>query len=248
MASVGVISAPNLPFSGSHNPSVRHFRHALSLDERRSKFKANHWVQALNHPSLSKEGRRVPQGGKVSEGVKVKVPDVASGKQKHFKRKPAVVESNKSADIPPSSAITTTESSSSSSSAGPDQETARSRPQRIIVPSTLPPLAPRTPSSPGLPPQDSIKNRASILARLGRSLTSSSLTSTASTSSSSSSVGTVKQHESRKRREAQKEDEFNRTEAEGKGRTWWERDWVTDVEEVWFAGCHCGPSSLSRSS
>jgi uncharacterized protein (DUF2235 family) len=41
VCSVG-LAGRTLPFTGS-NTSVRYFRHALSLDERRAKFKANYW-------------------------------------------------------------------------------------------------------------------------------------------------------------------------------------------------------------
>lgn len=34
-----------LPFAKTNNRAVRYFRHALALDERRAKFKANHWYQ-----------------------------------------------------------------------------------------------------------------------------------------------------------------------------------------------------------
>ena len=34
-----------LPFAKTNNAAVRYFRHALALDERRAKFKANHWFQ-----------------------------------------------------------------------------------------------------------------------------------------------------------------------------------------------------------
>ncbi|TFY82219.1 hypothetical protein EWM64_g1791 [Hericium alpestre] len=44
VASVGIIPR-SLPFTASNN-SVRYFRHALSLDEHRAKFKANHWKRA----------------------------------------------------------------------------------------------------------------------------------------------------------------------------------------------------------
>jgi uncharacterized protein (DUF2235 family) len=41
VCSVGIVPR-TLPFTAS-NTSIRHFRHALSLDERRAKFKANHY-------------------------------------------------------------------------------------------------------------------------------------------------------------------------------------------------------------
>ncbi|EPQ32170.1 uncharacterized protein PFL1_00367 [Pseudozyma flocculosa PF-1] len=44
VASVGFVPR-TLPFSKSSNNSIRHFRHALALDEHRAKFKACHWVQ-----------------------------------------------------------------------------------------------------------------------------------------------------------------------------------------------------------
>lgn len=44
VASVGFIPRI-LPFAKTNNRSVRYFRHALALDERRAKFKANHWFQ-----------------------------------------------------------------------------------------------------------------------------------------------------------------------------------------------------------
>lgn len=47
VASVGMIPRI-LPFAKTNNTSVRYFRHALALDERRAKFKANHWLQ--RHP------------------------------------------------------------------------------------------------------------------------------------------------------------------------------------------------------
>lgn len=53
VASVGFIPRAALPFSSSSNPSVRHFRQALALDEHRAKFKANHWIDALNDISTS---------------------------------------------------------------------------------------------------------------------------------------------------------------------------------------------------
>ncbi|CAO1625578.1 unnamed protein product [Parajaminaea phylloscopi] len=52
VASVGFIPRI-LPFAKSHNTCVRYFRHALALDERRAKFKANHWYQ--RHPDNAKE-------------------------------------------------------------------------------------------------------------------------------------------------------------------------------------------------
>ncbi|UZJ55759.1 hypothetical protein CBS101457_005079 [Exobasidium rhododendri] len=44
VASVGIIPRI-LPFAKTNNAAVTHFRHALALDERRAKFKANHWYQ-----------------------------------------------------------------------------------------------------------------------------------------------------------------------------------------------------------
>ena len=41
VCSVG-LSPHHLPFTCS-NTAIRYFRHAISLDERRAKFKANHW-------------------------------------------------------------------------------------------------------------------------------------------------------------------------------------------------------------
>ena len=42
MSSVGFIIPKNLPFTSS-NHAIRHFRHALALDERRAKFQPNLW-------------------------------------------------------------------------------------------------------------------------------------------------------------------------------------------------------------
>ncbi|PWN31140.1 hypothetical protein BDZ90DRAFT_248796 [Jaminaea rosea] len=53
VASVGVIPRI-LPLAKSDNSSVAFFRHALALDERRAKFKANHWYQ--RHPAKAKKG------------------------------------------------------------------------------------------------------------------------------------------------------------------------------------------------
>ena len=54
MASVGIFYPRGvLPFAASSNPSVRHFRQALSLDEHRGKFKAYHWIERLNDMSTS---------------------------------------------------------------------------------------------------------------------------------------------------------------------------------------------------
>lgn len=55
VSSVGVIPRI-LPFAKAHNTAVRHFRHALALDEHRAKFKANHWYQ--RHPVTAKEQQR----------------------------------------------------------------------------------------------------------------------------------------------------------------------------------------------
>ncbi|KAL8276910.1 hypothetical protein RQP46_010738 [Phenoliferia psychrophenolica] len=55
VASVGWIPRSTLPFSSSANPSVKHFRQAFAFDERRSKFKQNSWVEALNDASQSAE-------------------------------------------------------------------------------------------------------------------------------------------------------------------------------------------------
>ncbi|KAI5476095.1 hypothetical protein MNV49_000413 [Pseudohyphozyma bogoriensis] len=48
VASVGFFPRSTLPFSSSTNPSVKHFRHALALNEKRARFKANKWVEELN--------------------------------------------------------------------------------------------------------------------------------------------------------------------------------------------------------
>ncbi|KAI5477285.1 hypothetical protein MNV49_006506 [Pseudohyphozyma bogoriensis] len=53
VASVGLLPRSVLPFAASTNPSVRHFRQALALDEHRAKFKANHWIEQLNDLSTS---------------------------------------------------------------------------------------------------------------------------------------------------------------------------------------------------
>ena len=53
VASVGWIPRSTLPFSSSANPSVKYFRQAFAFDERRSKFKQNSWVEALNDVSTS---------------------------------------------------------------------------------------------------------------------------------------------------------------------------------------------------
>lgn len=57
--SVGLVAGKRLPFSSS-NYAVRTFRHALSLDERRVKFKANVW----NRPKPNEEdlGTGAPKG------------------------------------------------------------------------------------------------------------------------------------------------------------------------------------------
>ena len=65
--SVGLIAGKRLPFSSS-NYAVRTFRHALSLDERRVKFKANVW----NRPEPGEEelGTGAPKGNE-DEDVRV---------------------------------------------------------------------------------------------------------------------------------------------------------------------------------
>ena len=70
VASVGFIPR-KLPFSKSPTNSVRYFRHAMALDEHRSKFKACHWQNAdpdLKHqdPVDRTLGARVE--AKVKEG------------------------------------------------------------------------------------------------------------------------------------------------------------------------------------
>ena len=50
MNSVGIIPR-RLPFSAS-NTLVRTFRHAIALDERRAKFKVNHWSRATQEEAL----------------------------------------------------------------------------------------------------------------------------------------------------------------------------------------------------
>lgn len=51
-------------------------------------------------------------------------------------------------------------------------------------------------------------------------------------------------HEEAHHENVKKEEEFNAKEAAAK--KYWQRDWVPDVEEVWFAGCHCGADGASR--
>ncbi|KAM0748030.1 hypothetical protein T439DRAFT_328684 [Meredithblackwellia eburnea MCA 4105] len=53
VASVGFLPRATLPFSSSTNPSVKHFRQALALNEHRAKFKQNHWIEGLNDISTS---------------------------------------------------------------------------------------------------------------------------------------------------------------------------------------------------
>jgi len=51
--SVGILSNQSFPFTASGN-HIRVFRHAISLDERRVKFKANHYHASLNLMQLSR--------------------------------------------------------------------------------------------------------------------------------------------------------------------------------------------------
>ncbi|KZO94580.1 hypothetical protein CALVIDRAFT_599948 [Calocera viscosa TUFC12733] len=55
VASVGVFNAKDLPFSASDH-DIRVFRHAISLDERRCKFKANLWQQPFIPPNSDTVG------------------------------------------------------------------------------------------------------------------------------------------------------------------------------------------------
>jgi uncharacterized protein (DUF2235 family) len=55
VSSVGVIGKA-LPFTNC-NKSIRHFRHAMALDERRARFKVNHWDWSdARHPETSAGG------------------------------------------------------------------------------------------------------------------------------------------------------------------------------------------------
>ncbi|KDQ14785.1 hypothetical protein BOTBODRAFT_174609 [Botryobasidium botryosum FD-172 SS1] len=60
VSSVGLIIPRNLPFT-SDNTVVKIFRHALSLDERRAKFKANmwHWPSAAERESRKNNPQRI---------------------------------------------------------------------------------------------------------------------------------------------------------------------------------------------
>lgn len=51
VSSVGAIPRAELPFSNSANPSIRYFRQALALDERRAKFGSNDFIARLNDES-----------------------------------------------------------------------------------------------------------------------------------------------------------------------------------------------------
>jgi len=65
--SVGLVAGKRLPFTSS-NYAVRTFRHALSLDERRVKFKANVWNRP--EPDEVDLGTGVPKGNE-DEDMKV---------------------------------------------------------------------------------------------------------------------------------------------------------------------------------
>jgi len=53
VSSVGIIVPRHLPFTGS-NVIIKNFRHALAIDERRSKFSANVWHRSLKEDSFAK--------------------------------------------------------------------------------------------------------------------------------------------------------------------------------------------------
>ncbi|KAI0785595.1 hypothetical protein C8Q75DRAFT_794543 [Abortiporus biennis] len=74
VASVGLISR-RLPFVSSNN-CIRYFRHALSLDERRAKFKANGWNRpTAEEKKLGVQPGEMPKSGSVSAGVPTKITD-----------------------------------------------------------------------------------------------------------------------------------------------------------------------------
>ncbi|KAI0308384.1 hypothetical protein B0F90DRAFT_1682382 [Multifurca ochricompacta] len=76
VCSVGLIPR-TLPFTAS-NTAVRYFRHAISLDERRAKFKANHWhVQGPNDTKGTKLGE-MPRSNQ-------RHPHYHSGHKRHHK-------------------------------------------------------------------------------------------------------------------------------------------------------------------
>ncbi|KAH7097526.1 hypothetical protein BKA62DRAFT_833227 [Auriculariales sp. MPI-PUGE-AT-0066] len=57
VASVGMITPRRLPFTSS-NSTVRTFRHALSLDERRARFRPTLWAHSHHHPSADAPKRK----------------------------------------------------------------------------------------------------------------------------------------------------------------------------------------------
>jgi uncharacterized protein (DUF2235 family) len=64
VASVGIISGRTLPFVNS-NQAITTFRHALSLDERRAKFRPNYYHRPIEQPNktrLNFSGNRSPDG------------------------------------------------------------------------------------------------------------------------------------------------------------------------------------------
>jgi uncharacterized protein (DUF2235 family) len=59
VCSVG-LTARTLPFTGS-NYAIRHFRHAISLDEHRAKFKANYWHLRFSHDNKGTKLGEMPR-------------------------------------------------------------------------------------------------------------------------------------------------------------------------------------------
>jgi len=59
VASVGLFSSKDLPFTSSDH-HIRVFRHAISLDERRCKFKANQWQEPYAPPNSNAPGGAKP--------------------------------------------------------------------------------------------------------------------------------------------------------------------------------------------
>ncbi|KZT52345.1 hypothetical protein CALCODRAFT_441695 [Calocera cornea HHB12733] len=59
VASVGLFRSKDLPFTSSDH-HIRVFRHAISLDERRCKFKANQWQEPFSPPNSNAPGGGEP--------------------------------------------------------------------------------------------------------------------------------------------------------------------------------------------
>ncbi|KAI0312982.1 hypothetical protein OF83DRAFT_1086639 [Amylostereum chailletii] len=97
VTSVGALPR-NLPFTAK-NPTVKYFRHAISLDEHRAKFKSNHWQEKNPHGSDNEvaQGARSASDGMIDEtsqgnlqsdvSLGVKVSAKAKGKRKNEKKK-----------------------------------------------------------------------------------------------------------------------------------------------------------------